>query len=99
MFNIKDRVVCVDASKLPHTILELEKDCPNFVKEGKTYTIRAFHDNGGIVTGVLLEEIVNPIRYFSLIGKSQESSFKLSRFEKMKEDRVEVLSEQLSEVV
>jgi len=89
MFQIGEKVVCVDDSKLPHTVEELNQDCPNWVKKGVKYTIRGFNDNNGIVVGVLLEEIRNPIKYFRLIDSSQEPSFKTSRFEKTKEDMVQ----------
>lgn len=89
--QVGQRVVCVNDGKLPHTIAELEIDCPNWIKKGEKYTIRGFNDNNGIVTGVLLEEVVNPIRFFRLINRSQESSFRLDRFRPLKEN--EVLSE------
>lgn len=77
MFEIGNRVICKNSSKLPHTIQELEVGCPNWVKKGEKYTIRGFNENNGIVLGILLEEVVNPIRYFRLIGKSQKGVLEL----------------------
>lgn len=98
MFEIGQKIICVDASKAPHTVEELNRDCPMWVKENERYTVRAFLDSDFVV-GVLLEEIVNPIRYFSLIGKSQESSFATWRFRSIKEDEVSLASEAYSAVV
>lgn len=98
MFEIGDKVKCVEDYKLPHTRAEIEVDCPNWVKKGDEYHVRGFADNNGIVTGVYLEEIVNPVRFFSLINRSQESAFRIDRFSKMQEDEVEVAVEEFSEV-
>jgi hypothetical protein len=82
MFNIGDKVVCVDDSKRPHTVDELLKDIPNWVKQGEEYTVRGFTDNNGIVDGVWLEEIVNKPKFFKLINKVQEPAFAVWRFRK-----------------
>lgn len=79
--NIGDLVVCVDDSMQPHTIEELKADVPNWIKKGKTYTIRGFVDSDFVV-GVLLEEIHNPLKYFKLVDKVQEPSFAIWRFKK-----------------
>ena len=99
-FNVGDRVVCIDASMQPHTIEELKRNVPNWVKKDEEYTIRAIHSNRGIVTGVLLEEIDNPIIFFQIIGKFQEPAFAEWRFRKLKpnESMVEVVSEVLEMV-
>lgn len=99
-FYIGDRVVCIDASMQPHTVDELKTNVPNWVKKDQEYTIRAIHNNRGIVTGVLLEEIDNPIIYFDKIGKFQEPAFAEWRFRKLKpnESMVEVVQEVLEMV-
>jgi len=89
MFNINDSVVCVNDTIQPHALEETLKDVPNWIKKGEKYTIRQFNDNDGIVVGVLLEEIRNPILFFSLLGRSQESGFALWRFAKSQENDVE----------
>ena len=88
MFSIGDRVVCIDASKQPHTADELAVDVPNWVQQDNTYTIRAIehHDFGAV--GVLLEEIVNQPKYFRLVGKVKEPMFAEWRFQKLKENIV-----------
>ena len=100
MFNIGDKVICIDNTMLPHAKIELEKNVPNWVKKNDEYTIRAIHSNRGIVTSLLLEEIDNPILFFSIIGKHQEPSFAEYRFRKLKpnESMVEVVSEVLEMV-
>jgi hypothetical protein len=88
MFEIGEVVVCIDASMQTHTIEELSKDVPNWVTQDKKYTVRGFNENDGIVLGVLLEEIVNPLRYFKLVNKFQEPAFAQWRFRKLKADEV-----------
>jgi len=94
MFDKGDRVVCINSSMNLHTVAELTKDMPQWVKEGEKYTIRGFHDNDGIVTGVLLQELHNPPRWFQLINKFQEPAFMLSRFKKLEEITKEISVEQ-----
>jgi hypothetical protein len=106
MFHIGDKVVCIDSSMQPHTVEELKRDVPNWVKQDEKYTIRGFNDNSGIVVGVLLEEIHNMPIYFKLLGKAQEPAFAEWRFRKLKpneienevESEVEVLEEILQEI-
>ena len=81
MFNIGDKVLCIDASMLAHTVEELTKDVPNWVKEGKQYTVRGFADHDFVV-GVYLEEIHNPPKWFHLKGGFYEPAFKMERFRK-----------------
>lgn len=85
MFAIGDRVVCIDSSKQPHTAEELTADVPNWVVKDKQYTIRGIehHDLGA--TGVVLEEIVNPPKYFRLVGRVMEPMFAEWRFRRLKE--------------
>lgn len=94
MFEIGETVICIDASMQTHTIKELSKDVPNWITQDKKYIIRGFHDNDGIVLGVLLEEVVNPIRFFKLINKFQEPAFAVWRFRKLKPSEVDVKIEE-----
>lgn len=94
MFEIGEQVVCIDASMQTHTIEELSKDVPNWITQDKKYIIRGFHDNDGIVLGVLLEEVVNPIRFFKLINKFQEPAFAVWRFRKLNPSEVDVKIEE-----
>ena len=89
MFEIGETVMCIDASMQTHTIEELSKDVPNWITQDKKYIIRGFNENDGIVLGVLLEEVVNPIRFFKLINKFQEPAFRTDRFRKLKPSEVE----------
>lgn len=90
MFKIGDKVICIDSSMQLHTVEELKRDMPNWVKKDNIYTIRGFVDNDGIVTGVLLEEIHNPPKYFKLIKKMQEPAFAQWRFRKQVINQVSV---------
>lgn len=95
MFEIGDRVLCKDSAKRPETQEELSQDVPNWVVKGQKYTVRGFTDNDGIVEGVWLEEIVNPVKFFRLLNRVSEPSFAIWRFEKMVEDFAEERVEQL----
>jgi hypothetical protein len=99
-FSIGDRVVCIDDSMQLHTVEELKKDVPNWVKKDEEYTVRAVLNNRDIVTGILLEEIDNPVLYFDKIGGFQEPAFAEWRFRKLKpsESMVEVVQEVLEMV-
>jgi hypothetical protein len=99
-FRVGDRVICIDDTMQPHTVLELKKDVPNWVKKDQQYTVRAVLNNRDIVTGILLEEIDNPPKYFNIIGGFQEPAFAEWRFRKLKpsEDMVEAMQEILEMV-
>ena len=73
----------------PHTIQELTKDVPNWVKKGNQYTVRGFTNNNGIVDGIWLEEIRNNPLFFKLINRAQEPAFALWRFEKLKPEEIQ----------
>jgi hypothetical protein len=89
MFKINDAVICIDDTMLPHTRDELTKDVPNWVKEGKIYHIRGFADHDFVV-GVYLKEIHNQPKWFNLVGGFIEPAFKLERFRKIEETKVEL---------
>lgn len=93
-YDIGDTVYCVDDSIKPEMLMELANDMPNWITQDKKYTVRGFNDNDGIVVGVLLEEIHNPLKYFKLVNRMQEPAFATWRFKKAVSD-VEEESEQL----
>jgi len=99
-FSVGDKVVCIDDSIRPEAVEEIKRTVPNWVKKDQEYTIRAINTNRGIATGVLLEEIDNPIIFIKLICKFQEPAFAEWRFRKLKpsESMVEVVSEVLEMV-
>jgi len=92
MFQIGDKVICVNDYKNPETREELLIDMPNWVKKGEKYTVRGFLDSDFVV-GVYLEEVKNPVKYFKLINKVAEGAFATWRFEKLKEDKVTIEKE------
>lgn len=81
-YDIGDMVYCIDDSIKPEMLMELADDMPNWIKQDKKYTVRGFNDNDGIVVGVLLEEVHNPLKYFKLINRMQEPAFATWRFKK-----------------
>jgi hypothetical protein len=90
MFQIGEKVICINNSMQPHTIEELKKDMPNWVKKDEKYTIRGFTSNNGIVDGVWLEEIKNDYKFFRLIDKFQEPAFALWRFRKLEPAEIQM---------
>lgn len=83
-----DKVICVDASKQPHTVEELNQDISHWVVKGNTYTIREIVDYDFVVA-VLLGEIVNPPKYFKVLNRVMEPAFKIDRFRKIQGAAVE----------
>lgn len=60
----------------------------NWVKKGKTYTVRQVLQNDDIVHGVLLEEVRNEPIYIELIGREQEPAFGMFRFRELEDDKM-----------
>ena len=89
MFDIGQKVKCVDASISSHMKEEIDNDFEMWVRQGHKYTIRGFNENDGIVVGVLLEEIHNHPKFFRLLGRHQEPAFKMDRFRKLQPNEVE----------
>ncbi len=98
MFEVGQRVICVDDSMQPHTVEELKKDVPSWVKKDKKYTIRDIVDHDFVV-GVRLEEVTNPPAFFKIINKVIEPAFASWRFRALQEDEVEVEVEEFEEVL
>jgi hypothetical protein len=95
--RVGSRVQCVDDSLQPHTVEELKKDVPNFVRKGRIYTVRSIEDLDFVV-GIRVEEIVNPPIYFKLINRAIEPCFASWRFRELQEDEVEAEVEEFEEV-
>ena len=93
--EVGSRVLCTDASikdGRSDAVIELYQ---MWVRKGAEYTIREVQDNDGIVTGVLLKEVINdPIPQELLGGRFQEPAFRVSRFQELHEDMAEVNQEQ-----
>lgn len=87
--EVGKRYKCVDASIKPEAVDWQKAFCPNWVKEGATYTVRQITDHDGIVEGVLLEEIVNPVSYNLFMSMPLEPHFALWRFADTAEESVE----------
>lgn len=81
MLNVGDKVICIDDSH--HNDFK-GIAFKNWIKKDNEYTIRAIIDNDGIVTGILLEEIINPFVPIPILNKFQEPAFATWRFRKMK---------------
>lgn len=78
------KVICIDDSIPPYQDMNnFKKDFNTWIKKDQIYTVREILSNDGIVTSILLEEIVNPVRYFLSIQRYQECSFKIERFREL----------------
>lgn len=98
MFEVGEKVICIDSSIQPHMVEELRQDMPNWISKGTVYTVRGFTSNDGIVDGMWLEEVVNVPKFFRLINRVQEPAFALWRFSKSESHEVEHSIEQVEEV-
>jgi len=92
-------VKCIDDSIKAEEIVFVSKAYRQWVKKDMEYTVRQIFDNEGIVTGCVLEEIVNgPIPQKLLGGRWQEPAFRLSRFvecEEVEQMRNEYIKEMI----
>lgn len=93
--KVGSRVLCTDSSIKASEIFMVSMVYDMWVDKGREYTIREVLDNDGIVTGLLLKEVVNdPIPQELLGGRFQEPAFRVSRFQELHEDMAEVNQEQ-----
>ena len=93
--EVGSRVLCTDSSIKASEIFMVSMVYDMWVDKGREYTIREVLDNDGIVTGLLLKEVVNdPIPQELLGGRFQEPAFRVSRFQELHEDMAEVNQEQ-----
>jgi hypothetical protein len=100
MIGVGSKVKCIDASIKAEELMFVTKAYRQWIQKDAEYTIRKIFDNDGIVTGCVLEEIVNgPIPQKLLGGKWQEPAFRLSRFVECEEAEMEVSIEELMEVL
>jgi len=93
--EVGSRVLCTDSSIKASEIFMVSRVYSMWVDNGSEYTIREVLDNDGIVTGVLLAEIVNdPIPQELLGGRFQEPAFRVTRFQELHEDMAESIKEE-----
>ena len=91
--DIGTRILCVDDSIPAHLDMEVfKKEFPNWVKKDEKYTIRDIFYNDNIVTSIVVKELKNPILFFpGTINRSQEASFRITRFRELEEVEEEEL--------
>ena len=102
-----DKVICINDKIDPEKSAEIRQDFEIWITRDKEYNIREILDNGGIVTGILLDEVHNFPKFFKLINRYQEPAFAIWRFRKLQYNtkpaealsEVEELIEQLKEPV
>jgi len=80
--------MCIDDLIKPEMMVTICNYYNNWVKKGKTYTIRQVLQNDDIVHGVLLEEVRNEPIYIELIGREQEPAFGMFRFRELEDDKM-----------
>lgn len=104
--QVGDKVICIDDSVSAEKMHVIFRLYTQWVKKDKEYVIRGMPDNDGIVTGLLLEEIVNPLFYESVLLKRLiEPAFATWRFRKtqsqtnVQEEDEEVTLSELDEIL
>jgi hypothetical protein len=94
--EIGDKVTCIndDFSNVIDSLKQTE-GCKflNFPKKDHEYTVREIFDNNGIVTSILLEEIVNQSFKIPILNTQRELSFADWRFTKLKTGIIELYAE------
>lgn len=93
--EVGSRVLCTDSSIKASEIFMVSRVYSMWVDRGREYTIRELLDNDGIVTGVLLDEVINdPIPQELLGGRFQEPAFRVTRFQELHDDMAESIKEE-----
>ena len=83
MFKVGTKVICIDDSIKSGQEGFVAKAYKNWVKVNNVYTIRGIFNNKDIVTGILLEEVVNGAIYIHLIDDWSEPMFATTRFREL----------------
>lgn len=87
--RVGDKVICVDDTFKMKNLAEVLNYYPNWVKKGLKYTIREIFYNDDIVTGIVLEELINHKIRIDLINAIQEPAFGTFRFRLLQPDEAE----------
>ena len=93
MFKVGTKVVCIDDSVKSGQEGFVAKAYKNWIKVNEIYTIRGIFNNKGIVTGILLEEVVNGAIYIHLIDDWAEPMFATTRFRELTYNELEETEE------
>jgi|TARA_R110000851_G_scaffold36063_1_gene94390 hypothetical protein len=99
MFNIGDKVKCIDASIPADKVEYVSEVYLNWVKRDIEYTVRDILGNDDIVPGMLLEELYNYPIPIPLINRVQEPMFKLTRFVKTESAEIVLEKEEIEETI
>ncbi|RFZ85682.1 hypothetical protein DYU05_08820 [Mucilaginibacter terrenus] len=78
-----DKVICINDKIDPEKSEEIRRDFEIWITKDKEYTVREVLDNNGIVPGLLLEEVHNFPKFFTLLNRYQEPAFATWRFRKL----------------
>jgi hypothetical protein len=93
--NVGTKVICVDDSIKPGKLMFVGYAYPNWIKEGKVYTVREILPNDDIVPGIVLEEVVNPPLYVHILGRAQEPAFRLTRFRELDDQELAIETKEI----
>jgi len=92
--RVGSKVRCIDDTVKPGMEEFVANAYQNWVKEGEDYIVRDVFENGGIVDGIVLEELYNLPIYQSLICAIQEPAFRATRFAELEEAVEEAVTEE-----
>lgn len=99
MFNIGDKVKCIDASTPPDKVEFVSDTYLHWVKKGAEYTVRDILGNDDIVPGILLEELHNYPVFIPLLNAEREPMFRLNRFVKTASAEIVLEKEEIEETI
>lgn len=96
MFEIGDKVKCVDDSIKPELIISVMRDFQYWPIKDSEYYIRDIFYNDDIVAGIVLQGIYNKPINIPLLKRTQEPAYATWRFSKQQEAEMSKKSDELS---
>lgn len=90
MFEIGDKVVCIDDSIAMEHLASVFKSFQCWPVQDQEYTIRDIFYNDDIVSGVVLQEMFNKPVFIPLLKREQEPAYAIWRFRKLEKAPIQV---------
>ncbi len=99
MFEIGDKVICIDDSIAPEYFASVMKSFQYWPIKDQEYTIRDIFYNDEIVCGIVLKEMSNIPIFIPLLKRVQEPAFATWRFRKREAIKVDSFEEFTEEIM